>query len=92
MKNSLAIIELSKIEDTPELQNIYNDLEKRRDSSFDKIVLERDCLLDVLSGNTKTTSVVVKENKKAEPKEKKVKVKKEKKPKVKKEKNKEGRS
>lgn len=42
MKNSLAIIELSKIEDTPELQNIYNDLEKRRDSSFDKIVLERD--------------------------------------------------
>lgn len=86
MKNSLAIIELSKIEDTPELQNIYNDLEKRRDSSFDKIVLERDCLLDVLSGNTKTTSVVVKENKKAEPKEKKVKVKKEKKPKVKKEK------
>ena len=92
VKNSLAIIELSKIEDTPELQNIYNDLEKRRDSSFDKIVLERDCLLDVLSGNTKTTSVVVKENKKPEPKEKKVKVKKEKKPKVKKEKNKEGRS
>lgn len=67
MKNSLAIIELSKIEDTHELQNIYNDLEKRRDSSFDKIVLERDCLLDVLSGNTKTTSVVVKENKKPEP-------------------------
>lgn len=91
MKNSLAIIRLSKIEDTPELQNIYNDLEKRRDSSFDKIVLERDCLLDVLSGNTKTTSVVVKENKKPEPKEKKVKikkvkVKKEKKQKVKKEK------
>lgn len=92
MKNSLAIIiELSEIEDTPELNAIYSDLEKRRVSSFDKIVLDCDCLLDILSGNTKTSSVVAKENKNPEPKEKKVKekkvkIKKEKKPKVKKEK------